>query len=98
MGKTATLIVSRPADAQFLAAESAKLQVKVGRGAPPVVVTPCETATRRAHALGHQHRRLAAKARFARGAAKHRLHRHAHRVARKLRAARAHAAAVCSTP
>jgi hypothetical protein len=98
MGKTATLIVSRPADAQFLAAESAKLLVKVGRGAPPVVVTPCETATRRAHALAHRHRRLAANARLAHGATKRRLHRRARRVARKLRAARANAAAACATP
>lgn len=97
MGKTATLIVSRPADGQFLAAESAKLQVKVGRGAPPVVVTPCETATRRAHSLARQHRRLVSRARFARGAAKRRLRRRAHRVAGKLRAARSHAAAVCAT-
>ena len=97
MGKTATLIVSRPADAQFLAAESAKLQVKVGRGAPPVVVTPCETATARAHSLARQHRRLVAHARFARGATKRRLRRRAHRVAGKLRAARADAAAVCAT-
>jgi hypothetical protein len=97
MGKTATLIVSRPADAQFLAAESAKLQVKVGRGAPPVVVTPCETATARAHSLARQHRRLAAHARLAHGAAKRRLRRRAHRVAGKLRAARAHAATVCAT-
>jgi hypothetical protein len=97
LGKTATLIVSRPADAQFLAAESAKLQVKVGRGAPPVVVTPCETATRRAHSLARQHRRLVSHARFARGAAKRRLRRRAHHVAAKLRAARSHAAAVCAT-
>jgi hypothetical protein len=97
MGKTATLIVSRPADAQFLAAESAKLQVKVGRGAPPVVVTPCETATSRAHSLARQHRRLVAHARFARGATKRRLRGRAHHVAAKLRAARAHAAAVCAT-
>ena len=97
MGKTATLIVSRPADAQFLAAESAKLQVKVGRGAPPVVVTPCETATSRAHRLARQHRRLVAHARSARGATKRHLRRRAHRVAGKLRAARANAAAACAT-
>ena len=97
MGKTATLIVSRPADAQFLAAESAKLQVKVGRGAPPVVVTPCEIATRRAHALARRHHRLAANARFAHGAVKRRLRRRAHRLAAKLRTARANAAAACAT-
>jgi hypothetical protein len=97
MGKTATLIVSRPADAQFLAAESAKLQVKVGRGAPPVVVTPCETATARAHSLARQHRRLVAHARFARGATKRRLRRRAHRVAVKLHAARADADTACAT-
>lgn len=98
MGKTATLIVSRPADSQFLAAESAKLQVKVGRGAPPVVVTPCETATSRAHSLARRHRRLVANGRSARGATKRRLRRRAHRVAGKLRAARAHAVAICATP
>lgn len=98
MGKTATLIVSRPADSQFLAAESAKLQVKVGRGAPPVVVTPCETATARAHSLARRHSRLVARARSAHGAPRRRLRRRAHRVASKLRAARANAAAACATP
>lgn len=97
MGKTATLIVSRPADAQFLAAESAKLQVKVGRGAPPVVITPCEAATARAHSLARRHHRLVARARAARRAAKRRLRRRAHHVAGKLRAARASAATACAT-
>jgi hypothetical protein len=96
-GKTATLIVSRPADPQFLSAESAKLQVKVGRGAAPVVVTPCEVATRRAHALARQHHRLAAKTRSARGAAKRRLRHRTRRVGRRLRTARTQATAACAS-
>lgn len=95
-GKKATLIVSRGPDPQFLGAESAKLEVQVGKGAPPVVVTPCEVATRRAHALARQHHRLVARARLARGPAKSRLRRRANRVGHKLRAARARAAANCA--
>jgi hypothetical protein len=95
-GKKATLIVSRGPDPQFLGAESAKLEVQVGKGAPPVVVTPCEVATRRAHALARQHHRLVARTRLARGPAKSRLRRRANRVGHKLRAARARAAANCA--
>ena len=95
-GKQAALIASRGPDPQFLGAESARLEVQVGRGAAPVVVTPCEIATRRVHSLARQRKRLATNARFAHGAVKRRLHRRARRVANKLRHARANAAATCA--
>ena len=94
-GKKATLAVSRGPDPQFLGAESAKLEVKVGRGSPPP--TPCEVATASAHSLARQHRRLAHNARYARGRRKRRLRHRVHRVAHRLRAARAQAAAACAT-
>jgi hypothetical protein len=94
-GKLATLIVSRPADAQYLAAESAKIEARVGRGAPPVVVTPCEVSRRHVHSLARQHRRLKRNAKLASGANRRRIQRRARRVGFKLRSARNHALAVC---
>lgn len=94
-GKKATLVVSRGPDPQFLGAESAKVEVKVGRGSPPP--TPCELATARAHSLARRHHRLARRARFARGRHGRRLRHRARLVGRRLRAARANAATACAT-
>jgi hypothetical protein len=96
-GKKATIIVTRPADAQFLAAKSAQLEVPVGRGSPPVVASPCALASRHARAVGRRYRRLKAHAAAARGANRRRLRNRAHRVARQLRAAHSQAATACGT-
>lgn len=96
-GQTASLVVSRPEDSQFLAAESGKVVAKVGRGQEVVPVpSRCELAMQHARTLARQHRRMQLHARHARGANKRRLRHRARVVGRKLRAARAHAAAICS--
>jgi hypothetical protein len=94
-GKKATLIVTRGADAQFLAAESAKLEVNVGRGSPPP--SACELATRHAHALKRQYMRLRVQAARAHGVPRRRIRRHLRRIHRALRSARSEAASACAT-
>jgi hypothetical protein len=93
-GKKATLIVSRPEDAQFLAAASAKLNVKVGQGGVSAA-DKCEAAVRRAHTLARQYRRLAVRVHFARGIRKRRLHRRLRAIGRRWQIARAQSAAAC---
>jgi hypothetical protein len=93
------LVVSRPEDAQYLAAQSGKVEAKVGRGTTPspvAVVPNCAAARRRTHILARQHHRLTRHARFVRGARKRQLRHKAHKVARKLRAARGRAAKACA--
>jgi hypothetical protein len=96
-GKTATFVVSRPADAQYLAVKSAGYEVLVSR--PRVVVagaSACEKATRHAHAVARQHARLARHAAHAHGLVRRLLRRRVHRVGRKLRVARAQATNACA--
>lgn len=95
-GQTATFVVTRAADAQFLAVKSASYEVLVSRPRVVVEVSPCERATRHLHAVARQHARLANHAAFARGPARRRLRQRARRVARQLRAARAQANSACA--
>lgn len=90
----AEFVVSRAADSTYQSVESAKLEAQLARAqAPPP--SPCPKARAHAHSLARQLNRLKRHARFARGKARRRLHRRAHRVARHLKVARRQAAALC---
>jgi hypothetical protein len=95
-GKTATFVVSHPADGTYQAVTGEKLQVKVAKpkALPP---SPCVKAQRHAHVLARQLKRLKRHARFARGRTRRRLHRRARHLGREFRVARKHAASACGT-
>jgi hypothetical protein len=94
-GKQATFVVSHPADAQYQAVTSTKLEAKVAK--PKLAApSPCFIAERHAQAFAKQLRRLKRHASFARGATRRRLHRRVLRVGRELRAARAQVNTACS--
>jgi hypothetical protein len=94
-GKTASFVVSHPADGTYQAAAAAKIDVKVARPKAPGP-SLCEQAQQRAHVLARQHRRLQRNAARARGALRGRLRHRASQVGRRLRAARAAAASACA--
>jgi hypothetical protein len=95
-GKTATFVVSHPADGQYQAATGTKLAIPVAKAkAPPP--SPCFLAERRELSLARQYKRLSRHARSAHGAARGVLRRRAARAKRRLHAARLHTASVCGT-
>jgi hypothetical protein len=95
-GKTATFVVSHPADGTYQATSSPKLEALVAKPkAPPP--SPCLLAERHVLSLKRQHKRLAHHARRARGAYRAALFRRASRVKHKLAAARLQAESACGT-
>ena len=95
-GKQATFVVSHPADGTYQGVSTPNLVVPVAKPkVAPVQASPCEKATRHAHAVARQYKRLQRNAAFAHGATRRRLHHRALRVGRQLRAARAQADREC---
>jgi hypothetical protein len=98
LGKTATLIITRPADGAYQEATSAKLEVKVGRGTTPTTKrSPCEIEEARLATLKRQYKRLKYHSLLAHGAQRRRLKNHARRVHRALKFVRGEAAKACGT-
>jgi hypothetical protein len=90
----ASFVVTHPADGAYQAV-SAKLRARVTRAVASAAEIACARATRKAHALARQVKRLKRNARFAHGATKRRLKHRAHQVGRKWRAAKGAAQAAC---
>jgi hypothetical protein len=93
-GKTATFVVSHPADAQYQPVISTKLEIPVAKPKTPPP-SPCLLAERRALSLTRQYKRLARHARRAHGASRRSLHRRATQAKRRLHAARTEVAGAC---
>jgi hypothetical protein len=96
-GKSATFVVTHPADGTYQAATAPRLVAKVAKPKAPVA-TPCELARSHAHVLARQHRRLLRNVDRAHGANRRSLRRRASRVGRKLKMARSQAASACAVP
>jgi hypothetical protein len=94
IGKKATFVISRAADAAYQAVSSPRLIVPVKKPTA-VPAGACETARRRSHALARQYNRLQRRAASAHGQRRRALKRRAHRVGKQLRAARTAANAAC---
>jgi hypothetical protein len=93
-GKSASFVVTHPADGTYQGIESEKQRIKVARPKPPPP-SPCELAETRALVLKRQYKRLKRNARYATGARKRHLSRRAKRVKRKLVAARREVKTLC---
>lgn len=95
-GKNVSIAVTRPADSQYLAADSGAIMVPVVHVSPPPRrASPCSLARRRAHVLARQQKRLARHARGAHGPQRASLLRRMRKVGRKLQAARRQAGRSC---
>jgi hypothetical protein len=95
-GKTATFVVSHPADGTYQGVAAPKVQVKIAKPKTPAP-TPCFLAERHELSITRQYKRLVRHARHAHGAARAALRRRAAHAKRKLHAARLHAESLCGT-
>lgn len=95
-GKTATFVVSHPADGTYQGVTTPKLEAKVAKpkAQPP---SPCLLAERRVLSLKRAYHRLRRRAAHARGAARGVLHRRAAHAKRRLRAAQTQADSACGS-
>ncbi|HEX3174526.1 MAG TPA: hypothetical protein VHQ43_09980 [Solirubrobacterales bacterium] len=93
-GKTATFVVSHPADGIYQAVTTPKLEVLVAKPKPPPP-SLCVLARRREVVLTRQLKRLKRHANRAHGIARRRLNRRVRQAKRKLHRARVGAEAAC---
>ncbi len=93
-GKTATFVVSHPADGIYQAVTTPKGEVLVAKPKPPPP-SPCALARRREVVLIRQLKRLKRHASRARGVGRRRLNRLVHQTKRRLHGAQVGAEAAC---